>query len=177
MIFTFRTGKNVKLIVREEVGDRNDQLFVKEQVLQSAHSIFNVDPDHSRLFVGGYPSSFQMQNTVTATSFEGEMEELVIGDIPVSLWNFVDGENNRQGAIERDKLIDYEPNVGFRFYRNGYAILSRKMSKLLGDPKKFKIRLNFKTFAENGLIYLMSKGNVFLMIYVFVSNDRLSLVY
>lgn len=152
----------MKLIVREDIGEGRDKLYEKEQVLPGSYYIFNVDQDHSKLFVGGYPSSFHIQDAVTASSFEGEMEELVIGDIPVSFWNFVDGENNRKSALERDKLINFEPSTGYRFDRHGYAILSKRSSQILPDIKKFSIKLFFKTFAEDGLIYLMGKGKQFL---------------
>ncbi|XP_026299731.1 laminin subunit alpha [Apis mellifera] len=162
-IIVERTGKNVKLIIREDIGEGKEQLHEKTHVLHGSYSIFNVDQEYSKLFVGGYPSSFNMQNAVTATSFEGEMEELVIGeDTPVSFWNFIDGENNDKPAIERDKLINFQPSTGYRFDKHGYAILRKKDFQISPDTKKFSIRLNFKTFTEDGLIYLMGKGKQFL---------------
>ncbi|XP_054012773.1 laminin subunit alpha [Hylaeus anthracinus] len=161
-IIVDRTGKNVKLIIREDIGEGKDRLYEKGHVLPGSYSIFDVDQEHSKLFVGGYPSSFNMQNAVTASSFEGEMEELAIGEIPVSFWNFVDGENNQKEALERDKLVNFQPSTGYRFDRHGYAILSKRNLKISPDSKKFSIKLNFKTFAENGLIYLMGKGKQFL---------------
>ncbi|XP_046433556.1 laminin subunit alpha [Neodiprion fabricii] len=156
-----RTGTNIKLIIREDIGEGKDELFVKEQVIPGPYSIFNLDQDQSKLFVGGYPAAFQIQNAVTSASFEGEMEELVIGDTPVSFWNFVYGENNREGAVERDKLINFQPSTGYRFDGNGYAIISIKQSQISMDAQKFNIKLNFKTFAENGLMYLMVNGRNF----------------
>ena len=137
-------------------------MYEKERVLSGPYYIFNVDQEHSKLFVGGYPSSFHIQDAVTASSFEGEMEELMIGDIPVSFWNFVDGENNQKSALERDKLINFAPSRGYRFDRHGYAILSKKSSQITPDTRKFIIKLSFKTFVEDGLIYLMGKGRQFL---------------
>lgn len=90
------------------------------------------------------------------------MEELVIGDIPVSFWNFVYGENNRQGAMERDKLINFQPSTGYRFDGNGYAIISIRQSQIPVDSQRFSLKMNFKTFAENGLMYLMVNGVNFL---------------
>lgn len=161
-ILVDRTGKNVKLIVREDIGEGKDRLYEKGQVVPGSYSIFNVDQEHSKLFVGGYPSSFNMQSAVTASSFEGEMEELVVGDTPVSFWNFIDGENNQKAAIERDKLINFQPSTGYRFDRHGYAILSKRNFQISPDSKKFSIKLNFKTLAEDGLVYLMGKGKQFL---------------
>lgn len=150
------------MIVREDIGEGKDTLYEKERVLPGSYYIFNVDQEYSKLFVGGYPSSFHIQDAVTASSFEGEMEELMIGDIPVSFWNFVDGENNRESAFERDKLINFAPSRGYRFDRHGYAILSKRSSQITPDTRKFIIKLSFKTFAEDGLIYLMGKGRQFL---------------
>ncbi|XP_008557031.1 laminin subunit alpha [Microplitis demolitor] len=161
-IIVDRTGKNVKLIVREDIGEGRDEQTVKEQVLPGTYSIFNLDQEHSKLFVGGYPTSFQTPDVVTASSFEGQMEDLVIGDIPVSFWNFIKGENNQEGAMERDKLIDFTPSTGYRFDRNGFAVLSMKNSQIRHDPSKFSLKMNFKTFAEDGLMYLMGKGRHFL---------------
>ncbi|CAK9798131.1 Laminin subunit alpha [Anthophora quadrimaculata] len=162
-IIVERTGRNVKLIVREDIGESKDRLYEKGYVLPGSYSIFNVDQEHSKLFVGGYPPSFNMQDAVTASSFEGEMEELVIGeDTPVSFWNFVDGENNQNIAMERNKLINFQPSTGYRFDGHGYAILSKKDFQISPDSKKFSIKLKFKTFTENGLIYLMGKGKQFL---------------
>ncbi|XP_015602424.1 laminin subunit alpha [Cephus cinctus] len=157
-----RTGKNIKLIVREDIGEGKYKEFVKEQVLPGSYSIFNLDQEQSKLFVGGYPSSFQIQNSVTSSSFDGEMEELVIGDIPVSFWNFIDGENNRQGAIERNMLINLKPSTGFRFDGNGYAVLSKENSRISSDNLKFSIILRFKTLAEDGLIFQMINNQTFL---------------
>lgn len=86
----------------------------------------------------------------------------MIGDIPVSFWNFVYAENNRQGATERDKLINFVPSTGYRFDGNGYAILSLKQSQVRPDSQRFNLKLNFKTFAENGLMYLTLNGRSFM---------------
>lgn len=96
-----RTGKNVKLIIRAESEAGAEQIFEKEQVLKGTKSILNLDQEHSKLFAGGYSNSFDMQKDVKYSSFEGQMEELMVGDIPVSLWNFEDGANNNLGSKER----------------------------------------------------------------------------
>lgn len=97
----FSTAQNVKLIVREEVGEGRDVRHEVEEVLQGPYSIFNLDRNQSKLFVGGYPPQFPIQKQVLRNSFDGEIEELVIGDIPISLWNFKDGNENSHGAVRR----------------------------------------------------------------------------
>ena len=51
-------------------------------------SVFNLHPEYSRIFVGGFPTeSTPVQERVRATDMEGQMEGLVIGGRPVGLWN------------------------------------------------------------------------------------------
>ena len=138
--------------------------FETEQSLPGSHSIFNLDQEKSKLFVGGFPPSFQVQDGVFSSTFDGEMEELVIGDVPVSFWNFVDAENNWQPAYARSVLVNLQPNTGYRFDRDGYAILSKKASQLPPDHKKFRVQFKFKTWANNGLMYLMGGKKHFLAI-------------
>jgi len=97
---TSRTGKKVQLIIREEVAGGQEKKNVNEMVLSGTYSIFNLDQELSKLFVGGFPVYFGIQPEIKYQAFEGQIEELVIGDTPVSLWNFVTAENNA-GAKER----------------------------------------------------------------------------
>ena len=90
----------MQLIIREEVAGGQEKSYVNEMVLSGTYSIFNLDQELSKLFVGGLQVYYGIQPEIKYQSFEGEIEELVIGDTPVSLWNFVDAENN-PGALER----------------------------------------------------------------------------
>jgi laminin alpha 3/5 len=94
------------LIIREEVADGQERKHVNEIVLPGTSSILNLDQELSKLFVGGFPVYFGMQPEIKYQVFEGQIEELIIGETPVSLWNFVDAENN-VGAIERYAVFLY----------------------------------------------------------------------
>lgn len=89
------------MTIREQGRDGQVITHTKEDVINGTNSILNLDPEQSKLFVGGFPNSVRVQDDVTETSFDGEMEDLVVGDTPVSLWNFIDGANNRNGSRER----------------------------------------------------------------------------
>lgn len=69
-------------------------------LLAGAASILNLDPEESKIYVGGHPASAKIQSAVKYSSFDGQMENLVIGDTPISLWNFKDAEYT-QGAQGR----------------------------------------------------------------------------
>lgn len=100
-LYLIRTGKSAKLTIRQEGQEGKALEYKKEEALAGTHSILNLDQDLSKLFVGGYPTSFSIQEAVKYSSFEGQIEDLVIGDTPVGLWNFADAVNNENAAIER----------------------------------------------------------------------------
>lgn len=155
-----RTGPVAKLIIREE-QDNKAKEHVKEAVADGPYTIFNLDQEKSKLFVGGYPPSFDMQRQVKSSSFEGAMEEFVVGDTPISFWNFVDGEENHRGAVQRNRLVVLEQNTGYRFNGNGYVIMDARSHPL---QTQTEIQLKFKTSTEEGLMFLVGKGNSFMSI-------------
>lgn len=146
-----RTGKKVVFTIREEDNEGGEKLITKEEELPGDQTSFTLD-DKSRLFVGG-AIDFQMPDSIKQSSFEGEIEGLKIGERDVGLWNFVDGQNNENGAMERDRLVTKEAkHTGYRFGGNGYVVLDAK-------PYNFKSRthVSFKFKAgrdsPNGLLF------------------------
>lgn len=95
-------GHTATLTIREELPNGTVVSTVAEQQLSGPLMIFNLDKEKSKIFVGGFPSKYEMQSDVRDfNSFQGEVEEVVVGNTPVSLWNFVDGYNNYNGSKER----------------------------------------------------------------------------
>lgn len=92
-------GRNVKLSIRESLNNGSDHITFKEAVLPGQHTIFNLDKHKSKLYVGGVPSDARLQG-ISFPAFEGQIEELMIGDTPVGLWNFASAENLK-GARQR----------------------------------------------------------------------------
>jgi hypothetical protein len=72
---------------------------VREGVINGTSAILNLDK-HSKLFLGGFPSHFKSPNEVSYNSFDGVIEEFVIGNTRIGLWNFEEAEN-LEGAIGR----------------------------------------------------------------------------
>jgi len=104
MFVFYRTGKTVKLVVYEDEGkgsNYNVTTHSKETILPGKSSSLNLDKDHSKLFVGGLPATFQAQNDIVDQSLEGRVEDLMIGNTFVGLWNFVDSSGVNSGSIER----------------------------------------------------------------------------
>ena len=155
-----RTGKSVRLSVRVEKEAGEEETTTKETVLLGTFSIFNLDQDLSKLYVGGYPLSAEIQSGVDFASFQGQIEDVVVGDTPVGLWNFIDAEMI-DGAIERNQLQNLQQSTGYRFDGEGYATLDRR-------PYRFKdrvdVQLKFKSQARTGLIFLAGKNREFMSI-------------
>lgn len=154
-----RTGLNAQLSIRAENPDGTEQVYTEHKQLEGPLSIFNLDQNKSKIFVGSYDSDFHMQDTVRQQTFEGEIEDITIADRPVSLWNFVKGENNNEGANARDKLVNLMPSTGYRFNEGGYAILDARSYAL---KSRSDIQLSFKTFAEDGLLFLCGGDKTFI---------------
>lgn len=158
-----RNGNDVKLIVREELPNGKDQFHeVKDTV--PGNGEFNVDSKKSKLFVGGYPPDFQIQDGIRYSAFEGEIEDFRIGDQEVGLWNFVDGQDNNHGAMERNQLQSSElPATGYRFSGNGFVTLD---SRPYSFKQRSNIQFKFKVARDttDGLIFYAGKNRHFISI-------------
>jgi hypothetical protein len=90
-----RQGHDVNLTVSWQDSDGtimsdtvSDRLPTVDAKGQPFGSVFNLHPEYSRIFVGGFPTeSTPVQERVRATDMEGQMEGLVIGGRAVGLWN------------------------------------------------------------------------------------------
>lgn len=89
----------MKFSVRGIFENDTEHTETKEDVLPGQNTIFNLDKQKSKLYVGGAPSNSNLQD-VNFPYFEGQIEELIIGETPVGLWNFETAENLR-GARQR----------------------------------------------------------------------------
>ena len=155
-----RTGKSVRLSVRAEKEAGAEEIISKDAVLPGTFSILNLDQELTKLYVGGYPSTARIQPVVRFASFQGQVEEVNVGDVEVGLWNFVDAENI-YGAVERDKLKILQQSTGFRFDGEGYAILDRRPYRF---HDRIDVQLQFKTNADNGLLFLAGKEQEFMSV-------------
>eukprot|EP00102_Acyrthosiphon_pisum_P016424 XP_008187385.2 PREDICTED: laminin subunit alpha [Acyrthosiphon pisum] len=158
-----RTGKTVKLVVHDDVGKgsiSNVTTYSKETILPGNSSSLNLDKDHSKLFVGGLPATFQAQNDIVDQSLEGRVEDLMLGNTFVGLWNFVDSSGVNSGSIERNKFMNTSSS-GIRMNGEGYVVIESLSYQL---KSKSSILLSIKTTSTDGLIFLAFKDNTFMSI-------------
>ena len=64
-------------------------------------SVFDINPDAILFFVGGVPTSADLNGRVNSLRFKGCIEEVEFDGLPIGLWDFVLGENNNQGCARR----------------------------------------------------------------------------
>lgn len=159
-----RVGSNAKLTIREQLKNKVKD-HTKSAILVGANNVLHVDRN-SRLFVGGYPgpSDFIAPDDINFSSFNGDIEDLRIGDENVGLWNFVYGEENKQGAKERDVLLeDQMPVTGLRFKGNGFVQLKASQFNF---KLRSSIQFRFKAAKDsgNGLLFFYGRGTHYMSI-------------
>lgn len=160
-----RNGDKVKLSIREEIEGGKDQWQeAEDRISGGADTIFDLNRENSKIFVGGVPPDFNIQDELKYSSFDGEIENLRIGDEKVGLWNFVDGQNNNDGAHERNELVASEVQpTGYRFGGHGHVALDAR-------PYPFKQRsnINFRFKASrdttDGLMFYAGRDNHFISV-------------
>ncbi|KAK3929045.1 Laminin subunit alpha [Frankliniella fusca] len=154
-----RIGKSARLTIREEGSNGEQILHSREDIISGTNSILNLDPEHSKLFVGGF-LNFRIQDEIKESYFDGEMEELVIGDTPVSLWSFVSGSLNRNltGASARKQLVNLTPTNGYRFNGSGHIALDGKPYL---QKERSAVQFRFQTKARFGLLFLIGNDRQF----------------
>lgn len=86
----------------EDVGrDSEFKVYSVQTILPGNFSVLNLDKDHSRLFIGGLHPTFEAQQGIKEVSLDGTVEDLMLGNSVIGLWDFVysSGENN--GSVKR----------------------------------------------------------------------------
>ncbi len=76
------------------------QIMRNRQILPYLGSVFNLNKEYSKIFVGGFPTEQKVQGEITSTDMEGQIEGLTIGGKSVGLWNLkryerIEGANSR----------------------------------------------------------------------------------
>ncbi len=112
--------------------------------------MFNLHPEYSKIYVGGFPTTAKIQDTVRETFMFGQIEGLKIGGQEVGLWNYKKA-HNIAGAPERNKFRE-QPVKDVRFVGNGFLALDR--SNYADMNTEMAVKLSFRPDAENGLLFM-----------------------
>ena len=120
LIDVHRRGHEVTLSVSTETGsgvvdvDTNRMLLPRyDNNNRPFGSVFNLHPDYSSIFVGGFPRETEIQESVRETFMVGQIEGLSIGGRDVGLYNYATAEGI-EPAPARNKFKP-KPKKGRRF--------------------------------------------------------------
>ena len=111
-------------------------------------AVFNLHKDHSKLFVGGFPTDAMVQDVIRSTSMDGQIEGLTIGGRSLGLWNYKVA-HDLKGAPERNKLLE-TPVKGLRFDGQSYLAVDRSNYQDITDEFYFKLR--FRPEKPDGVL-------------------------
>ena len=81
-------GKHVQLKLR--TADQADKILTAH--LDGTFTVFNLDRLFSKLYLGGIPKNIELQDKIENVDFDGEIQQITLGDTKIGLWNFVSGK-------------------------------------------------------------------------------------
>ncbi|RWS27412.1 Laminin subunit alpha-like protein [Leptotrombidium deliense] len=161
--------EKVGKVITCKVVDSNSTITTAQGLWTDPATVFNLDSERSVIYVGGIPKGAQLQEDVHESEFTGNIEDIKIGDIPMSLWNAVH-INNVKGANPRDKPT--KESNGARFDGSSFVMLQRGKQNIALDTF---INLRFKTYAEDGLLYFIGGDDTYLSLQM--KRGAISLVF
>ncbi|XP_027200224.2 laminin subunit alpha [Dermatophagoides pteronyssinus] len=142
-IIVERFGRLIRLSVLTD-----KQRTESQQIAPGSASVFNLDRDQSKIFIGGVPTNIKLSPAVKNRHFYGVVSNVFLDNEPLGLWN-VKNSYNIQGDEQANELFT-ENNV--RFNGNSYIILARND---LNFKDTVFVSFQFKTFNKNGLLFLI----------------------
>jgi hypothetical protein len=155
-----REGRHVELVVRTENGpgeleedtvDADFPLMDEDGNPHLSGSVFNLHQEHSRIYVGGFPTGSGVQNSVRSTDMTGQIEGLMIGGKEVGLWNYKAATRIEPSAETRNKFIPQKTSE-LRFAGDGYMKLKPEQYEL--DTQENYVEFEFRATHPEGLMFL-----------------------
>lgn len=155
-------GKHVQLKLRST--DQADKTLTAH--LEGTFTVFNLDRLHSKLYLGGIPKSIELQDKIENVDFDGEIQQVILGDTKLGIWNFISGKNNNRGIYKKEAAfkntnLNTESNA-IKFNGKAYVQID---SSIHGDIRRqTDLLLQFKTLSNEGLIFLVAGTNMYLSV-------------
>jgi hypothetical protein len=113
-------------------------------------SVFNMHPEYSKIYVGGFPPTAKIQDSIRETFMFGQIEGLRIGGEDVGLWNYKRA-HNIHGAPQRNKFKE-QVVKDIRFVGDGYLALPTR--NYAPSDVDTAVKMTFRPKKDNGLLFL-----------------------
>ncbi|OTF75265.1 paramyosin-like protein, partial [Euroglyphus maynei] len=138
-----RYGRLIRLTVFTDTNST-----VNNHTAPGSASVFNLDRDQSKIFIGGVPPEVQLNPAIKNRHFYGVISNVFLDNEPLGLWN-AKNSYKIEGDEQANELFT-ENNV--RFNGNSYIILARNG---LNFKDTVFVSFQFKTINKNGLLFLI----------------------
>lgn len=142
-IIVERFGRLIRLKV---VTDKNVNTTT-EKVATGSASVFNLDREQSKIYMGSLPDHVQLNSNIKNRKFYGVISNVMFDNEPLGLWNAKNSENI-QGVPAFELLTENT----LRFNGNSYVIMAR--NDLIFKDTVY-VSFKFKTLNKNGLLFLV----------------------
>lgn len=164
-----RIGPTMKLKTEKwnEKTKKYDGAITTHGTVRGYRSVLDLRSKSSKIYIGGVPPNTKLQQQIQTSQLTGSISDVVLGETPLGLWNFVDARFNERGI---PAPIELEQN---ELLFNGRA---HAMGML--DPKEFNqttvVTLSFRTYAPEGLMILL--GGVIDYFAIQIRNEKLQCI-
>lgn len=138
-----RFGKLVKLSVKT-----GEKVTEKKALSEGTHSVFNLDPVLSRIFIGGISPQVQVASSIENRNFTGTISNVMYDNEPLGLWNV-----KQISEVKGTAVNELTTENSLRFNGNSYVVLQKPDS--ISFKEQVYVNFSFKTFAKNGLLFLV----------------------
>lgn len=155
-------GKHVQLKLRSP--DQQDKIITAH--LEGTYTVFNIDRLHSKFYIGGIPKTIELQDKIENTNFDGEIQQVTLGDSKISLWSFVSGRNNNRSIHNKEAAFKSTYNANensVKFNGKAYAQLDGQGHDL---RRETNLVWQFKTLSNEGLMFLVGGNTMYLSVEV-----------
>ncbi|XP_078599139.1 laminin subunit alpha-2-like isoform X15 [Branchiostoma floridae x Branchiostoma japonicum] len=138
------------------------------------YTILDVDSDDD-LYLGGVPAE-KLQDleaaTILTSDFNGCLGEVLLDDKPIGLYNFATTSGTCEGCVESPR--ERTASNTYTFLGDGFVVMPKIPS---WNDRTTYLNFNFKTFAEDALIFFVAdetQGDYFA---VYLKDGRVGVQY
>ncbi|XP_038655581.1 laminin subunit alpha-4 [Scyliorhinus canicula] len=174
-----RVGRHGKIqLTVPSPGSTAEQKFIQKGAAEGNDSLLDLEADNMVFYVGGVPADFQLPASLNLPGFVGCIELASLNDDIISLYNFK--QTHKLNTTVDRPCTRYRLSFAqsrtrnFYFDGSGYAFV-RNIQRRGKFNIATRFNLDIRTPADNALLLLMVKGEMFFSMEM--QNGYIRLVY
>ncbi|XP_078669751.1 laminin subunit alpha-2-like isoform X2 [Branchiostoma floridae x Branchiostoma belcheri] len=142
--------------LRVQLSSDKDDAAPETGQAPPGYTILDVDSNDD-LYLGGVPPDKQQAleaATILTSEFNGCLGEVLLDDKPIGLYNFATTSGECSGCVESPR--ERTASNTYTFLGDGFVVMPKIPS---WNDRITYLNFNFKTFAENALIFFVADEN------------------